>query len=102
MIVHPADRPIVKWAIDQGYGYEYVREYGLPQPSLRVRLGLSTATFDAGQLIHWRADVDGRYLDQLMFELTCLFGLCALVGAQPEQDVVLSPQKLAALRRPSA
>ena len=56
MIVHPADGPIVIWAAAAGFEYRYVREYGLPEPSLCVQLGLTTAYFHAGRLVHWRAD----------------------------------------------
>lgn len=87
MIIHASDRPIVKWAVDNGYPYEYVREYGLPQPALQVRLGMSTAYFEAGTLIHWRADVEARNMDQLMYELSCLFGLCAQANAYPDQKL---------------
>lgn len=100
MIIHPADRDVVKWAVDQGFVYEYTREYGLPEPSLRIRLGLSSAFFLAGQLIHWRADVDAGYLDQLMAELTWLFGWCAIAKAYPQQEVFISPAERAALRFP--
>jgi len=100
MIINSADRAIVKWAVDHGYEYEYLREYGLPEPSLRVKLGLSSAFFEAGHLIHWRADVSGGYLDQLMCELTCLFGLCARTKAYPKQNVFISPGELTALQRP--
>lgn len=98
MIIHHADRPVVKWAVDSGYPYEYVREYGLPQPVLRVRLGLSTAFFEAGTLVHWRVDADARYMDQLMFELTSLFSWCAQFNGYPEQKVYLSTNELTALR----
>ncbi len=100
MIVHPADRPIVQWAVEQGYECEYLREYGLPEPSLRVQLGVSSAFFEAGRLVHWRADADGRYLDQLMSELASLFGLCARTDAYPQQKVVLAPGELAELQGP--
>ena len=100
MIVHPADREIVKWAVEQGYSYEYLREYGLPEPSLRIRLGMSCAFFRAGRLIHWRADVNSRYLDQLMFELTFLFGFCAQAGAYPRQAIPsVSPDTAGTHRR---
>lgn len=98
MIVHHADRDIVKWAIDNGYVYEYVREYGLPEPSLRIHLGLSTAYFKAGQLIHWRADADASYMDQLMAELASLFGWCTQSRAYPHQNVFVSPPEYQALR----
>ena len=87
MMIRSTDRPIVKWAIDQGFAYEYAREYGLPQPSLRVRMGFSTAYFEDGQLIRWYADVEGAKLDQLMFELTSLFLGCTQSGALPKTSL---------------
>ena len=102
MIIHQADREVVKWAIDQGYPYEYVREYGLPEPTLCVRLGLSRAFFRAGRLVHWRADANAIHLDQLMYELSRLFGWCTLFRAFPKQQVFLSPVELAALQSPRA
>ena len=100
MIVHPADRSIVTWAVERGFPHEYVREYGLPEPSLRVRLGLSSAFFKAGRLVHWRADVQGQYIDQLMYELTNLFGFCGPNRAYPQQNIFLEPGELAALQQP--
>jgi|GEM_PF-1555362 len=102
MIIPKADRSVVKWAIDQGYPHDYVREYGLPEPALRVRLGLSIAFFEAGRLVHWRADASSQHLDQLMFELMSLFGWCAQANAYPDQEAFLTPAELAALRRPSS
>jgi hypothetical protein len=100
MIVHPADRSIVKWAVEDGFVHGYVREYGLPEPALRVQLGMTTAFFHAGRLVHWRAEAAAQHLDQLMFELTRLFGFCHQAGAYPEQRVFLQPGELAALQRP--
>lgn len=97
MIVQQADRPIVKWAVDNGLVYSYQREYGMPEPALCVRLGLSRAYFAHGQLVHWRADAPGQFLDQLMFELTCLFTLCRQIDAYPPQEVFLSEQEMACL-----
>lgn len=85
MIIHHADRAIVKWAIDHGFPHHYVREYGLPEPALRVCLGMSNAFFYAGKLLHWRADAPGRGMDQLMCELTSLFGVCTQANAYPSQ-----------------
>jgi hypothetical protein len=97
MIIHPADRFVVKWAVDHGFSYEYLREYGLPEPCLRVQLGVSSAFFKAGELVHWRADVQGCYLDQLMFELTSLFGLCGQFHTYSFQEVFLSSAEPAQL-----
>jgi hypothetical protein len=100
MIVHPADHPIVTWAAAAGFEHRYVREYGLPEPSLCVQLGLTTAYFHAGRLVHWRAEAAAQYLDQLMFELTCLFGFCHRAKAYPKQRVFLQPGELEALQGP--
>ncbi len=100
MIVHPADRQIVTWAVEEGFAYGYVREYGLPEPCLRVRLGMTTAYFHAGRLSHWRADAAADYLDQFMFELTRLFAFCRQAGAYPKQRIVLQPGQLAAAGPP--
>jgi len=100
MIVHPADRLAVKWAVEEGLEHQYVREYGVPEPALRIRLGLTTAFFHAGLLVHWRADAAADYLDQLMFELTQLFTFCRQAGAYPKQRVFLQPGVLATLQRP--
>src|SRR5687768_4947240 len=97
MIIHPCDRDVVKWAVDHGFSYNYLREYGLPEPCLRVQLGVSCAFFNAGQLVHLRASVQGCYLDQLMFELTSLFGICAQARSYALQDVYLSPSERAEL-----
>lgn len=102
MIIHHADRAVVKWAIDRGYPYEYIREYGLPEPSLRIQLGLSTAYFQAGRLLRRRADADAEYMDQLMYELASLFSWCSLSKAYPKQQIFVSVLELAALRSPPA
>ncbi len=84
-MVHPADKRAVKWALDNGYPFNYVREHGLPDPSLQVCLGLSNAFFSRGHLVEWRARAEGTHLDDLMRELTCLFGFCTLSGAYRPQ-----------------
>ncbi len=85
MIVHPADQSTVTWALEHRYPFAYVREYGLPEPSLQVRLGVSIAWFHAGRLVHWRGDTDGDCLDQLMLELASLLCFCTtLSGDLPE------------------
>lgn len=90
MVIHPADRHVVKWAIDHARPYEYVREYGLPDNSLRVELGVSRAYFKSGQLVHWRASVNGEHFDQLMFELATLVRLCTALQGYPPQQIHLS------------
>lgn len=86
VIVHPADKSAVKWAIEHGYLFGYVREHGLPDPSLQIRLGFSIAFFNAGRLVQWRALADGRDLDELMKELASLLGFCTLSrGYLPEE-----------------
>lgn len=102
MMIRQTDRTIVKWAMDQGFAYEYAREYGLPDPSLRVRMGLSTAYFAAGRLVHWQAHVDAHDLDQLMFELTSLFLGCQQSGAFPMQRAVVSGAERLSLNPPLA
>lgn len=97
MIIHHADRAVVKWAVDQGLPYEYRREYGLPEPCLCVQMGLSCAFFKAGRLVQWRANAEARCMDQLMFELSSLYALCAQIGAYPNQNAVITPEERAAL-----
>jgi hypothetical protein len=91
MIVHPTDKPAVQWAVEHGYVFSYVREYGLPEPSLRVALGMSTAFFNAGQLVCWRASAGGNDLDQLMRELASLFGFCTLNRGYLPQQAFATP-----------
>ena len=99
MLVRSSDRALVKWAVDNGYRCEYLREYGLPDPVLRIQLGTSSAYFNDGRLVRWRAEVDARYLDQLMCELTHLFLCCAQHHAYPEQIAFLGAAELRALHR---
>jgi hypothetical protein len=101
MIIHPTDRHIVKWAVDRGFPHEYRREYNLPDRCLAVHLGLSTAYFHEGKLAHFRADTQACYMDQLMYELTLLFGFCAQNRAYPDQQVFLTAAELSALQRPA-
>lgn len=98
MLVDEKDRPIVRWAIEKAFPFEYRREACLPDPCLRVRLGLSMAYFHKGKLVHWCADCDGDYLDQLMYEMTSLFSLCAKERAYVHPSVYLSPPEMVSLK----
>jgi hypothetical protein len=100
MVIHPADRMLVNWAIESGHPFEYVREEGLPEPALRIQLGVSTAFFHNGKLVRWRADTRAEHMDQLMFELTSFFGFCSKTDVYPPQKVFLTEQEIQALRRP--
>jgi len=77
MHVDPADKRIVRWAVDRGLIFTYERNNGLSGTHLKLHLGLLTAFFRGGKLTHLTAAADGRHIDQLMCELTELFGLCA-------------------------
>jgi hypothetical protein len=90
MIVHPADKSAVQWAVEHGYLFGYVREHGLPDPSLQISMGLSIAFFNAGRLVHWRARADGKQIDELMKELASLLGFCTVSrGYLPEELFLL-------------
>ncbi len=90
MHVDPSDKPIVKWAIDRGLVFSYERNHGLPGTHLRLHMGLLTAFFKHGKLAHLVGAADGRHLDQFMWELTELFGICAQNGGYLNQDTVPS------------
>lgn len=87
MIVNPTDRAAIQWAMEQGYMFSYVREYGLPEPSLQIGLGLSTAFFNSGRLVAWRASATGEHFDDLMRELAALLGFCSLSRAYVPQHL---------------
>jgi hypothetical protein len=91
MLIDEKDRPIVRWAIEKAYTFDYCRENGLPDPCLRIRLGLSTAFFHKGKLVHWAASSAGEHLDHLLQEMTLLFGLCAERKAYVAPHVRFSP-----------
>ncbi len=76
MHVDPADKAIIKWAVERGRVFSYDRNHGLVGTHLRLHLGLLTAFFKQGKLVHLSAASDGRHLDQLMQEFAELFGLC--------------------------
>jgi hypothetical protein len=88
MHIHPADRDIVKWAIDKGLMFSYERNNGLQGMHLKLHIGMLTAFFRNGKLAHLAGAADGRHLDQFMWELTELFGLCAENGGYLDQDTV--------------
>ncbi len=88
MHVDPADKSIVKWAVDRGLVFGYERDKGLPGTHLRLHIGFLTAFFRRGKLVHLAAAADGRHIDQLMWELSELFGLCAQNGGYSDQDSV--------------
>ena len=93
MIVHQGDAPAVQWAVEHGYPFGYVREHGLPDPSLQIHLGLSIACFKGGYLVHWRAMADGERIDELMKELASLFGFCTIGrGYSPEEVLRPNPR----------
>jgi len=98
MWIDEPDRRIVRWAIDKAFTFDYCRENGLPDPCLRVRLGLSTAYFHKGKLVHWAAASGGEHLDHLLHEMTLLFLLCAQVKAYVTPQVRFSPAEEVAVR----
>ncbi len=91
MLIDEKDRLIVRWAIDKAHTFDYCRQNGLPDPCLRVRVGFSTAYFHKGKLVHWSANVDGDYLDQLLCEMTSLFAMCARCRAYLSPQAAVSP-----------
>ena len=76
MIVEPADRDIVKWAVDHAVPCYYTREQGLPTPCLKIHCGHVTAFFCRGRLTRLWAHADHAFLDDMFAELTQLFALC--------------------------
>ncbi len=86
MHIDPADKRIVRWAVDRGLIFAYERNNGLSGTHLKLHLGLLTAFFRRGKLTHLTAAADGRHIDQLMCELTELFGLCAQARGYLDQQ----------------
>ncbi|HEY3245194.1 MAG TPA: hypothetical protein VGM03_17775 [Phycisphaerae bacterium] len=84
MIVHPADRDIVKWAMDRSAPYYYTREQELPQPCLKVHCGHVTAYFFQGALVRVWAHADEPALEDMFVELGQLLALCE--GNDPAPD----------------
>ncbi len=70
MIVHPADRNIVKWAIDHSSPCYYTREPDLPNPCLKVQCGHVTAYFCRGRLARLWAHADGDQFDDMFADMT--------------------------------
>jgi hypothetical protein len=90
MLVHPADRVIVKWAMDHSAPHYYTSEADLPSPCLKVQCGYVTAYFHEGELVRLWAHADGECLDDMFVQMTQLFGLCA------EKSQPLMPRRLSA------
>jgi len=86
MHIDPADKRIVRWAVDRGLIFTYERNNGLSGTHLKLHIGLLTAFFRRGKLTHLSAAADGRHIDQLMRELTELFGLCAQARGYLDQQ----------------
>jgi hypothetical protein len=76
MLVHPADRKFVKWAIDRSVPCYYCHEPGLPDPCLKVHLGHVTVHVQRGRLLRLAAHADRGDLDAMFAELVDLFALC--------------------------
>ncbi|MBN1346800.1 MAG: hypothetical protein JXQ73_29180 [Phycisphaerae bacterium] len=85
MHIDPADNQIVKWAIDRGLVFSYERNSGLGGTHLKLHIGLLTAHFRRGKLAHLSAAASGHRIDELMRELTELFGLCAQSNSYLDQ-----------------
>jgi hypothetical protein len=93
MLIDEHDRPFVRWAMEKAYTFDYCRPSDLPEPCLRVRLGLSTACFHRGKLVYWSAESPGEQLDQLLYEMMCLFSVCSREHAYLNRHVFISPPK---------
>ncbi len=76
MIVEPADREIVKWAVDRLIPWYYTSERGLPPPCLTLHLGHVTAYFRRGRLVRVRTHSDEDGFDDMFSEFLVLFDLC--------------------------
>ncbi len=98
MRVDERDRGVIRWAVEKAYRFDYCRENGLPDPCLRVRLGLSRAFFHKGKLVHWSAESSGDYLDQLMYEMTSLFAMCARNRAYTNRHTAITPAEEVVLK----
>ena len=86
MHIHPADRHVVKWAIERGLIFSYERNNGLSGTHLKLHMGLVTAFFRHGKLMHLNAATDGRHVDELMRDFTELFSLCAQAQGYLDQS----------------
>ena len=90
MSIPQPDRPFVHWAIERGLSYYYTEEYGLPHRCLKLHSGVMTAYIHCGKLVKVIACTEGHLLDQMMYELAQLFGLCAQHDAYVEQTPCLA------------
>lgn len=91
MLITDNDHPLIRWAVQKAYIFDYGRPNGLPDPCLRIQLGLSTAYFHNGKLVRWFGESSGDQLDQLMYELSSLFAMCTGLRAYMSQRVAISP-----------
>ncbi len=91
MFVDEHDQPVVRWAMEKAYSFEYCRPHDLPDPCLRVRMGLTHAYFHKGKLVHWWGESDGGRLDELMFEMASLFAMCTRERAYVGPHVAIVP-----------
>lgn len=89
VIVDPADRPIVKWALDRAAAFYYARERDLPQPCLKVQCGCVTAYFWRGRLTRLQAHADSGLFDEMFCELAQLFELCGRPASFVDDDAEL-------------
>jgi hypothetical protein len=96
VIVDPADRAIVKWALDRAAAFYYARERDLPQPCLKVQCGCVTAYFSRGRLTRLQAHADSGLFDEMFCELAQLFELCgrALSFVDEDAAVIEGPRGL--------
>jgi len=81
----PRDEPFLQWALHHHYRYYYTSERGLPEPCLKIHLGVVTAYLHHGKLIHLAIESEGGLLDEMMCELSLLFAQCARHNAYVEQ-----------------
>jgi hypothetical protein len=86
MIVHPADREIVNWALDRAAPWYYTHEHELPQPCLKVHCGHVTAYFCRGALVRVWAHADEPLLDDMFAQLSELLTLCSQDDAEAPRD----------------
>ncbi len=88
MIVEPADREIVKWAVDRLVPWYYTRERGLDRPCLSVHFGHVTAYFCRGRLKRIRTHSDADGFDDMFSEFLVLFELCGQSRTVRVEDIV--------------
>jgi hypothetical protein len=96
MIVDPADRAIVKWALDHAAPFYYANERDLPQPCLKVQCGCVTAFFSQGKLTRVQARADSALFGEMFCEFAQLFELCGRPDSLMEEDaaVIGAPSRL--------